>query len=97
MRQMELELRAPYRRGSSTSREAAERIEGAGSALRGRVLGALRTRGPMTDEELQVVLAMDPSTQRPRRVELVRLGLVRDSGARRPTLSGRSATLWEAV
>lgn len=97
MRQLELVLRAPYQRGSETSREAAESIEEAGGALRGRVLGALRTRGAMTDGELQEFLAMDPSTERPRRVELVRMGLVRDSGVRKPTPSGRRATLWEAV
>jgi hypothetical protein len=97
MRQLELRLRAPYRRRSETSRAAAESIEPVGCGLRARVLNALRAWGPMTDSELQERLEMDPSTQRPRRVELVRMGLVRDSGARRPTSSGRAATVWEVV
>lgn len=50
-----------------------------------------------TDEELQDLLQMNPNTERPRRVELVRMGLVRDSGLTRTTRSGRKATVWVAV
>jgi hypothetical protein len=48
-----------------------------------------------TDEELQDALGMNPNTQRPRRIELVERGLVRDSGRTRKTKSGRRATVWE--
>ena len=51
----------------------------------------------MTDEEMQNAMGMNPSTQRPRRVELVNAGLVRDSGERRRTASGRQATVWVAT
>jgi len=47
-----------------------------------------------TDEEIQTWLGMNPSTQRPRRVELVKKGLVVDSGKTRQTRSGRKATVW---
>jgi hypothetical protein len=47
-----------------------------------------------TDEEIQFVVGMNPSTQRPRRIELVRMGLVRDSGTTRLTRAGRKATVW---
>lgn len=88
---------APYQPHSDTSREAAERIEPRTGTLRASVLRFLRAYGPATDEQVQRALAMGPSTQRPRRVELVRAGLVRDSGQRGETDSGRRAVRWEAV
>ena len=50
-----------------------------------------------TDEEIQTGLDMNPSTQRPRRVELVDQGLLEDSGRTRLTRSRRSAVVWVAV
>lgn len=37
---------------------------------------------------------MNPSTERPRRVELVKGGWIRDSGKTRKTHSGSEATVW---
>lgn len=50
----------------------------------------------MTDEECQTATGLEGSSQRPRRVELVADGLVFDSGATRPTRSGRAACVWQA-
>lgn len=50
-----------------------------------------------TDEELQDWLCMSQNTQRPRRVELVQLGYVEDSGERRKVKSGSNAVLWRAT
>jgi hypothetical protein len=63
------------------------------------VLDLLRDVLPhgLTDEQMQTYLGMNPSTQRPRRIELVRSGLVVDSGFKRPTRSGRDATVWRAT
>lgn len=47
-----------------------------------------------TDEEIQDALRMNPSTQRPRRVELVEGGWIVDSGRRRMTRSRREAVVW---
>jgi hypothetical protein len=80
---------------SATSRAAAESIAPGAGTLRGIVLEWLRENGPATDETMQEELCMGPSTQRPRRVELVRAGFVRDSGRTAVTRSGRQATLWE--
>ena len=98
----------PYMPHSETSREAAELIEPRVAGDRRRVLEYIREQcywmglplgSPMgaTDEEQQDALGMNPSTQRPRRGELVAMKLVRDSGRTRRTRSGRRATVWVAV
>lgn len=66
---------------------------------RRRVLNAIAFAGEQgrTDEELQNQLNLNPSTQRPRRVELVEGGWVEDSERRRRTKSGRDAVVWIAT
>lgn len=85
-----------------TSVDAYRRIRVDAESLRGRVLALLlRARangiGGLTDEEIQMALEMNPSTERPRRIELQSAGLVVDSGIRRPTRSGRLAVVWSAA
>jgi hypothetical protein len=82
---------------SDTSRAAARWIEPKRPNLRVRVYAVIKRYGSATDEEIQLETGLNPSTVRPRRVELVELGLVRDSGRRRPTRSGRRAVVWEAI
>ena len=60
-----------------------------------RILRALAEHGAMTDEGLQTLLRMNPSTERPRHGELVDAGMVRDSGTTGRTNSGAKAVLWE--
>ena len=92
-------IEPPAQRHSRTSIAAAEQIEPRSETLRRAVLDYLRQCGEngATDEQMQESLAMNPSTQRPRRIELVELGLVRDSGRTGLTRSGRKAVLWVAV
>jgi hypothetical protein len=86
----------PFQAHSETSEAAADAIKPKAPGGRQRVLQALRDSAyGLTDEELQDMLHMNPSTQRPRRVELVRMGLVRNSGRTRKTRAGLSATVWE--
>jgi DNA-binding IclR family transcriptional regulator len=67
------------------------------NALQRKVLELLRaTPEGLTDEEVQRRLDMNPSTQRPRRIELARRGLVVEAGTRR-TASGRMATVWRTT
>jgi len=47
-----------------------------------------------TDEELQIQLTWNPSTERPRRIELMDYGFVYDSGRTRRTHSNRKAVVW---
>jgi hypothetical protein len=91
--------RKPKREVAETSRDAFESVRESSDTLRERVYQALLERGAFgaTDQELQRLLGMHEQTQGPRRNELVRQGKVRDSGERRPTVSGRSAKVWIAV
>jgi hypothetical protein len=90
--------RAPSARGSVTSAQAADSLGPATlNAMQRRVLELLRENPHgLTDEEQQHALAMNPSTQRPRRIELARRGLVVEAGTRR-TASGRMATVWRVA
>jgi len=90
--------RAPAARGSVTSAQAADSLGPATlNAMQRRVLKLLRDNPHgLTDEEQQAALGMNPSTQRPRRIELVRRGLVVEAGTRR-TASGRMASVWKAT
>jgi hypothetical protein len=84
----------PFVRGSLTSRAAAQAIESNRLSLREQVYRYISMFGPVTDEEITEALMMNPSTERPRRVELVGAGRIRQNGTR-PTRSGRSAAAWE--
>lgn len=90
---------APAHNGTPTSIAAAEQIEPSAGTLRAQVLAYLRERGNAgaTDEEMQTALTMNPSTQRPRRIELEKLGLVLRTAQTRKTASGRSAVIFIAA
>lgn len=82
-----------------TERAAAARALPKSGTARRRVYDRLCAVYPdgRTDDELQDALAMPPNTERPRRVELVELGLVVDSGRTRPSRYGNPAVVWVAV
>lgn len=63
------------------------------------ILNLLRKFGPMTDAEIAGLMKVgfSPSGTRTRRKELVDKGLVRDSGNRKRTSSGRSTIVWVAA
>lgn len=88
----------PYIHGSATSKAAAERIAPKAGTKRAQVLECLK-KCPigLTDEQIQWQLDMPANTQRPRRVELVKAGLIKDSGRTRPTLGGDQAVVWVVV
>jgi transcription initiation factor IIE alpha subunit len=90
--------RAPSVNGSVTSAQAADSLGPTTlNAMQRRVLELLAVwpQG-LTDEEMQHKLGMNPSTQRPRRIELARRGLVVEAGTRK-TASGRMAVVWQAA
>ncbi len=84
----------PYQSHSPTSEHAASLIEP--QTLKSKVFLYIVEcgRDGATDDEIQVRLDMNPSTQRPRRVDLVREGFVTDSGRKRKTRGNRNAVVW---
>jgi predicted ArsR family transcriptional regulator len=59
-----------------------------------RIMEFLRaTTAGATDEEIAAALGLNPSTARPRRIELARRGLIVEAGTRK-TASGRMAVVW---
>lgn len=78
-------LRVQPRSGSQRAKVLAELMEWEGLGYTGR-----------TDVQLQTGLKMSPNTERPRRVELVRGGWVKDSGER-VKHAGRSHVVWSVT
>ena len=73
-------------------------IVSSAATLRQRVYECLKLcKNGATDEEMQVSLEMDGSAQMPRRVRLVELGMVRDSGRTSTNHYGSSAVVWEVT
>jgi hypothetical protein len=69
-------------------------------ATQREILWVLRNWGPLTDEEIAVLVGPDsqsPSGLRTRRRELVDAGLVVDTGRRRKSRSGRAMIVWAAT
>ena len=63
---------------------------------RDKILAALAQHGPLTDEQIVARTGLGANTARPRRVELVRAGLVVAVGEGR-TAGGHRATAWGRV
>jgi transcription initiation factor IIE alpha subunit len=88
----------PAQRHSETSRAAAASLTPAkltGDRL--RIYRYLRTRPDgATDEEIAAALTMNANTERPRRIELQKIGMIRLSGTR-ATASGRKANVWRVA
>ncbi len=80
-----------------TSLEAADSVNRIRESQK-RILEALKTYGPMTDEQILALnLGLSPSGTRSRRAELVERGYVKDSGRKDKTASGRNTIVWEAI
>jgi len=96
MSQARFHWRPPAQAHSETSQAAARAIDPYAVGLRAQVYFAIARAGAdgLTDLEVEAKTGLAGSTVRPRRVELVRLGLVHDSGRTRKTKSGREATIW---
>jgi hypothetical protein len=92
---------APAVAGRSTSVLSGQQIVEAMPDLRRKVFAFIRDAGSRgaTDDEIQHALGLNPSTQRPRRVELETQGFVRahPEDLTRETRSGRQAVVWVMV
>lgn len=81
---------------AGTSEVAAKRITGHARTQHARILALIHERGAegLTDDEGEAQLGIKPQSYTPRRGELVKIGLVVDSGKRRNTDSKRPAAVW---
>lgn len=76
-----------------TSAKAARAVAVKSGSQRAQVLRVLLRDGPLTDLGIQAGTGLGPDSERPRRVELVEMGLVGDHHeARLP--NGNGATAW---
>lgn len=93
------EQKAPFQLHSLTSKQAANQIQTSAKTLRAKLFRFIKSCGKhgCTDEEAQIALPMQPSTQRPRRVELFNLKLIKKNGQTRKTKSNRNAAVWIAI
>lgn len=91
-------MKAPFQAHSDTSRLAAAEAEPKMGSMHRKIRAYLVNRGPTgaTDEEIATDLGIHASTERPRRVELQRLGMCKDSGKRRKTEGRHDAVVWIA-
>lgn len=78
-----------------TSANAAAKVAPKMRTQRELLLMALAQLGSLTDAQLQDFTRLSESTERPRRGELVKAGLVRDSGQRRKYKGHLEAIVWE--
>lgn len=87
---------APYAKGSETSKEAAKSVEPYLGNWQAQVYACIKQAGQRgaTDGEIQQALGIQSHSQVPRRLELVKLSLVVDSGFVRKSPSGRRSTVW---
>jgi hypothetical protein len=88
-------LKAPAQQHSPTSVKAADEVQRAVTGMLRAVLVhfAAAPEG-LTDDELIAGMGR-PNTVRPRRVDLHRLGYIRDSQRTRKTAAGKDAVVWE--
>jgi hypothetical protein len=83
------------RNGSDTEKKAAQGAKKGQSKALLQVLEGLNAYGPMTNDEGAAATGVKITTYSTRRSELVRLGLARDTGIRRPSESGFASAVVE--
>jgi hypothetical protein len=82
------------RHATDTSRAAADLVRPRSGTQRMRVLEALIRSDGLTDLEIAIEVGLQENSERPRRIELVEAGWVRDSGQRRATNGRAEAIVW---
>lgn len=84
----------------TTSIQAAHSVDDTKAQQRALVYQCIKEAGAngRTDDEIQQILGLDGSSERPRRLELWQAKRIYlKNGAVRPTRTGRSSTIWFAV
>lgn len=86
----------PHQSHSPTSRAAAQAIGVVAGTQKQAIIAALRIFGELSDEAIARHTGLNPSSARPRRVELLRDGVI-EAGSPTVTSSGRKAQTWRLV
>lgn len=81
----------------ATSKSAAARVVEFDANHFGRIIAALKQRGPMTFHEIAAATGLDGQQSNKRLPELERMGAVRRTGELRRSQSGRQCAVWKAV
>lgn len=98
MTQLTLDEYATARNSDPVTSHIAAKMNPAGRETdRDLVLRLLRDHGPMTDFELAALVNRQPTSLGCRRKQLCDLGLVEYAGYTRPTTTGASARVWQAL
>ena len=86
----------PFASGSDTSEAAALSVKESAPSIRGKVLVKIVTAGEFgkTCDEIESIMDLRHQTASARIRELVLQGLIKDSGRRRTTRSGRGAAVY---
>jgi hypothetical protein len=89
----------PHQAHSDTSRAAAASMIPKFKGLMLHLMKFFKARAGagMTDEEGQFMAQINGNSYRPARVKLQEYGMIRDSGMRRKTRSGKEAVVWVAT
>lgn len=90
-------MRLARKTDPATSHDAARRAAEFAGSQRARILALLRSRGPMTPEQIGAELGLEPYAIRKRLPELQEMGLAEPTGEIRPTSSGRWQRVWRAT
>jgi hypothetical protein len=90
---------APPAQNCDTSRAAAKAIMPHAGTQRALVFAALQDAGllGLTDQQIQDATGLDPSSERPRRIELCNAGLIVVAPFQRLTHADRLAQVWRCV
>jgi len=91
----QLHKAAPFVHHSQTSQDASRAIKSKSAEVRAQIYELLKSEA-LTDQQITLRLDLDPSTERPRRIELTNDGLLEQCGTAL-TAAKRSASLWRAV
>jgi predicted transcriptional regulator len=83
--------------GTDTSRDAAESMRPHVSFIEWQVISRIKAVGDATCDEIEENLCLSHQTASARLKGLADKGLIKDSGARRPTRSGRAARVYVAT
>lgn len=87
-------MNQPGYKTQGPSQDAAESMRDSAPILRGRIIEALGKQS-MTADGCAFVLGESILAVRPRFSELLRDGIIQDTGLRMANSSGRSATVWQ--